>query len=66
MNWQVRNSGPGTSAQSTGGMIPIDLTVDDNGVVTSGTFANSSFFLEASQFKQTTKFWNINPSCAWR
>ena len=66
MNWQVRNSGPGTSAQSTGGMIPIDLTVDDNGVVTSGTFANSSFFLEASQFRQTTKFWNINPSLSWQ
>ncbi|PJG45971.1 TonB-dependent receptor [Sphingobium sp. LB126] len=66
MNWQVRNSGPGTSAQSTGGMIPIDLTVDDNDVVTSGTFANSSFFLEASLFKQTTKFWNINPSVSWQ
>ncbi|KQN00804.1 TonB-dependent receptor [Sphingobium sp. Leaf26] len=65
MNWQVRNSGPGTSAQSTGGMIPIDLTVDDNNVVTSGTFANSSYFLEASLFKQTTKFWNINPSVSW-
>ncbi|MDX3900810.1 MAG: TonB-dependent receptor [Sphingobium sp.] len=66
MNWQVRNSGPGTSAQSTGGMVPIDLTVDDNGVVTSGTFANSSFFLEASEFKQTTKFWNISPSVSWQ
>lgn len=66
MNWQVRNSGPGTSAQSTGGMIPIDLTVDENNVVTSGTFANSSFFLEASLFKQTTKFWNINPSVTWQ
>ncbi|TCM20514.1 TonB-dependent receptor [Novosphingobium sp. PhB165] len=66
MNWQVRNSGPGTGAQATGGMVPIDLTVDDNNVVTSGTFANSSFFLEASQFKQTTKFWNINPSVTWQ
>ncbi|ETI64336.1 TonB-denpendent receptor [Sphingobium sp. C100] len=66
MNWQVRNSGPGTTAQSTGGMIPIDLTVDENNVVTSGTFANSSFFMEASQFKQTTKFWNINPSVSWQ
>ncbi|MFC3440970.1 TonB-dependent receptor [Sphingobium rhizovicinum] len=65
MNWQVRNSGPGSSAQATGGMIPIDLTVDDNGVVTSGTFANSSYFLEASLFKQTTKFWNVNPSVTW-
>lgn len=66
MNWQVRNSGPGTGAQATGGMIPIGLTVDDNNVVTSGTFANSSFFLEASLFKQTTKFWNINPSLTWQ
>ncbi|MFB0872511.1 MULTISPECIES: TonB-dependent receptor [unclassified Sphingobium] len=66
MNWQVRNSGPGTSPQSTGGMIPIDLTVDENNVVTSGTFANSSFFLEASRFKQTTHFWNINPSVTWQ
>ncbi len=66
MNWQVRNSGPGTSAQSTGGMVPIDLTVDDNGVVTSGTFANSSYFLEASLFKQTTKFWNVNPNVSWQ
>ncbi|TCM30712.1 MULTISPECIES: TonB-dependent receptor [Novosphingobium] len=66
MNWQVRNSGPGTGAQATGGMIPIDLTVDENNVVTSGTFANSSFFLEASLFKQTTKFWNINPSVTWQ
>jgi TonB-dependent receptor len=65
MNWQVRNSGPGTSPQSTGGMIPIDLTVDENNVVTSGTFANSSFFLEASKFIQTTKFWNVNPSLSW-
>lgn len=65
MNWQVRNSGPGSTPQSTGGMIPIDLTVDDNNVVTSGTFANSSFFLEASLYKQTTHFWNINPSVTW-
>ncbi len=66
MNWQVRNSGPGTTPQSTGGMIPIDLAVDDNGVVTSGTFANSSFFLESSLFDQTTKFWNVNPSVSWQ
>lgn len=66
MNWQVRNSGPGTSPQSTGGMIPIGLTVDQNNVVTKGTFANSSFFLEASRFKQTTHFWNVNPSVTWQ
>ncbi|USI72437.1 TonB-dependent receptor [Sphingomonas morindae] len=66
MNWYVRNSAPGTSPTSTGGMVPIDLTVDPNGVVTNGTFANSSFFLEADVFNQTTKFWNVNPSMTWQ
>jgi hypothetical protein len=66
MNWYVRNSGPGTAPTSTGGMVPIDLTVDANNVVTSGTFANSSFFLENDIFKQTTKFYNINPTVRWQ
>jgi TonB-dependent receptor len=66
MNWYVRNSGPGTSPTSTGGMVPINLTVDGNNVVTSGTFANSSFFLENDIFNQTTKFYNVNPTVRWQ
>jgi TonB-dependent receptor len=66
MNWQVRNSGPGTGPTATGGMVPFNLTVDQNNVVTSGTFANSSFFLENDVFNQTTKFWNINPNVTWK
>ena len=65
MNWYVRNSGPGTSPTSTGGMVPIDIKVDSNNVVTSGTFANSSFFLENDIFNQTTKFYNVNPTVRW-
>ncbi len=65
MNWYVRNSGPGTDPTSTGGMVPIGLTVDANNVVTSGTFANSVFFLEESIFRQTTEFYNVNPSVTW-
>jgi len=65
MNWYVRNSGPGTSPTSTGGMVPIGLTVDSNNVVTSGTFANSSFFLENDVFNQTTDYWNVNPNMHW-
>ncbi|MCJ2184317.1 TonB-dependent receptor [Novosphingobium sp. 1949] len=65
MNWYVRNSGPGSSYTSTGGMVPFDLTVDDDNVVTSGTFANSSFFSDVDIFKQTTKFWNVTPSMTW-
>lgn len=66
MNWYVRNSGPGTSPTSTGGMVPFDITTDSNNVVTSGTFANSSFFLENDIFNQKTKFWNINPEVTWQ
>ncbi|MDE1146455.1 MAG: TonB-dependent receptor [Azospirillaceae bacterium] len=66
MNWYVRNSGPGTSPTSTGGMVPIDLTVDSNNIVTQGTFANSSFFLENDIFKQHTEFYNINPTLTWK
>jgi len=65
MNWYVRNSGPGTSPTSTGGMVPIGIKVDRNNVVTSGTFANSSFFLENDVFDQTTDFYNINPNMQW-
>ncbi|MDR6787450.1 TonB-dependent receptor [Sphingomonas sp. BE138] len=66
MNWQVRNSGPGTSPQSTGGMVPFDVKVDANNVVTSGIFANSSFFSENSLFNQDTEFWNVTPSASWK
>ena len=60
-NWSVRNSSPST----TGGMVPIDLTVEDN-VVTSGTFANSRFFVEARPIKDDLDFYNLNPSMMLR
>jgi TonB-dependent receptor len=66
MNWYVRASGPGTTPTSTGGMVPINLTVDSNNVVTNGTFANSSFFLENDVFHQRTTFWNVNPNVTWK
>ncbi|WP_409977402.1 TonB-dependent receptor [Sphingomonas sp. Y38-1Y] len=66
INWQVRNSGPGTTPQSTGGMVPFDITVDENNIVTSGRFANSSFFSENSVFNQDTEFWNVTPSVTWK
>jgi len=66
MNWQVRNSGPGTGPTATGGMVPYNVTVAPNGVVTSGTFQNSSLFLENDVFNQTTKFLNVNPNMTWK
>jgi TonB-dependent receptor len=52
MNWVVRNSNT---------MIPRNLEVDANNVVTSGEFINSQFFLEARPYDETLDFWNFNP-----
>jgi TonB-dependent receptor len=52
MNWVVRNSNF---------MIPRNMEVDDNNVVTSGEFINSQFFLEARPYDETLDFWNFNP-----
>jgi TonB-dependent receptor len=52
MNWVVRNSN---------WMVPLNTTVDENNVFTSGTFANSQFFLEARPYEETVDFWNFNP-----
>lgn len=44
-----------------GALIPTNLQVDENNVVTSGTFANAQFFLEARPYREELKFYNINP-----
>jgi TonB-dependent receptor len=52
MNWVVRNSNT---------MVPRNLEIDANNVVTSGEFINSQFFLEARPYDETLDFWNFNP-----
>ncbi len=49
-----------------GAMIPEKLTLDANGVVTSGTFANAQFFLEARPYKEKEDFVSINPGMSWQ
>lgn len=44
-----------------GSMIPLDMQVDDNNVVTSATFANAQFMLEARHYVEDVKFWSLNP-----
>ncbi|MCD2324861.1 TonB-dependent receptor [Sphingomonas sp. IC-56] len=56
MNWAVRN----------GGAIPLNTTYDRSDcttgcVVTSGTYANSQFFLEYRPFKDAQDYWGVNP-----
>jgi len=52
MNWVVRNSNF---------MVPRNVKVDENNVVTSGEFLNSQFFLEARPYDETLDFWSFNP-----
>ncbi len=57
MNWIVRNSN---------NMVPINVKVDSNNVVTSGTFANSQFFLEYRPYEEDLEFFNLNPGFTWQ
>jgi TonB-dependent receptor len=59
IDWGVR---AGAGAQP---MIPENLHVDANGVTTSGTFANSQFFLEARPYNEKGDFFSINPGMSW-
>jgi TonB-dependent receptor len=44
-----------------GAIIPLNMQIDENNVVTSATFANAQFFLEARPYDEDTNFYNINP-----
>jgi hypothetical protein len=52
MDWIVRNSS---------GMVPLNVKVDSNNVVTKGTFANSQFFLEARPYDEDVEVLQLQP-----
>ena len=56
MNWQVRN----------GRTIPTAVTLNQHGVVTSGTFANAQWTLEARPYHEYGDFFSVNPGLEWR
>ena len=62
IDWYIRNSGPTT----TGGMVPVGVTVDANDVVTSGTFANSAFFDESTLRVETLDYKSAQSSLTWQ
>ena len=49
-----------------GAMIPTNMQVDENNVVTSATFANAQFFLEARPYNEQVDFWGFNPGMRWQ
>lgn len=50
-----------TMVGRNGSMIPLNMKLDEYGVVESGTFANVQFFQEARPYKESAQFYNINP-----
>ncbi|MES2822809.1 MAG: TonB-dependent receptor [Pseudomonadota bacterium] len=50
-----------TMVGRNGSMIPLNMQLDSNNVVQSGTFANAQFFLEARPYKEDAEFYNVNP-----
>ncbi len=61
-DWYVRNSAPTT----TGGMVPIGVTVDANDVLASGTFANSAFLDQTTARVENLDYVGFQPSLDWR
>jgi TonB-dependent receptor len=49
-----------------GAMIPTNMQVDENNVVTSATFANAQFFLEARPYDEQVDYWGFNPGMRWQ
>ncbi|MDR3526347.1 MAG: TonB-dependent receptor [Rhizomicrobium sp.] len=55
MTFQVRNSA----------IIPLDVEVDSNDVVTKGTYANANLFLELRPYVEKGDFLSFNPGMEW-
>jgi TonB-dependent receptor len=55
INWIGRN----------GSSIPTNVKVDASNVVTSGTFANAAWFLEARPYHERNDYLSINPGMEW-
>ncbi|MDH5823264.1 TonB-dependent receptor [Luteimonas sp. RD2P54] len=43
------------------GLLPIDMQMDENDVVTEATFTNAQFFLEARPYQEDVQYWSVNP-----
>ncbi len=48
-----------------GALIPTNMEVDENNVVTRATFANAQFFLEARPYNEQVDYWGFNPGVRW-
>jgi len=47
------------------GMIPLDMELDSNNVVTSATMTNAQYFLEARPYKENVKYLHFDPGATF-
>ena len=64
MMWAVRSTGANDGYNN--GMIPLNMQVDSNNVVTSGTFANSAFLAESNHYVDDTGIASFNAGMNWK
>jgi TonB-dependent receptor len=48
-----------------GNMIPLDMQLDENNVVTSARFTNAQFFLEARPYVEDVQYWHMTPGATF-
>jgi len=44
-----------------GNIIPLDMQLDANNVVTGATFTNAQFFMEARPYTEDVQYWHVTP-----
>jgi TonB-dependent receptor len=52
--------------RNSGGMTPVNVVDDPNGVVTKATLQNAQLFIEARPYRETVDFYNVNPQAEWK
>jgi TonB-dependent receptor len=55
----------GRNFGSQTGMIPLDMQVDSNNVVTQATFAGAQVFLQARPYDEDIDYWQFNPGATF-
>ncbi len=48
-----------------GNIIPLDMKLDANNVITSATFTNAQFFLEARPYVEDVQYWQASPGATF-
>ncbi|MBO9715334.1 MAG: TonB-dependent receptor, partial [Pseudoxanthomonas sp.] len=55
----------GRNFSSPTGMVPLDMQVDGNNVVTDATFAGAQAFLQYRPYTESVDYWQVNPGATF-